>query len=105
MLLGGLEVGVVGARAWVSNGLSHCGADQRVIIKLETHAECGTILGLLNRIVVGSWDLVTLGKISSLTRTEGPAGHLLLGGVDLRGVSVRRRVVTSSLSTLLLTSA
>ena len=104
MLLGGLVVGVVGARAWVSNGLPHCGADQRVIVKLETHTECGTFFGLLNRIVVGSWDLVTFGKISSLARTERPAGHLLLGGVDLRSVSVRRRVVTSSLSTLLLTS-
>jgi len=102
LLLGRLEVGVVVGGAGVTCDLPHCRADQRLVLKFETDAVRWRIFNWADLIVVGAGVDVPFGKVGSGRRAEGPAGQLLLGGVNVGVVGVRGRVVTPLLLSLFL---
>ncbi len=64
LLLCRVEVWIVVAGAGVARSLFDVCSNERLVLKLETHAECRTTSALLNVVIIGPWVLVTASEVA-----------------------------------------
>ena len=104
LLFGRAEIGVVVGCTGIGGCLSDVRSDERLIVKLETHAVGRAFTLFMNVVVVWTRVFVTLGEIISHGGTKAPCGRLCFIGVQVGAVRIWWRIIAPSLSAFFFTA-